>query len=56
MDVDELEGLVFVIGGEVVNEGAKVFDREGDGEREGAREVLVEEGEINFLSSFKDKT
>ena len=58
MEVEELEGSGFVSGGGAVEEGAKVFDREGEGEQfgVGSREVLVGEGKINFVFSFKDKT
>ena len=42
--------------GRVVEEEAMVVDWGGEGERVGAREVLVDMGEINIVSSFKDKT
>ena len=58
IEVGELEGSGFVSGGGAFKEGAKVVYREGEGEWVGvaAREVLVGEGEINFVFSFNDKT
>ena len=53
---EELEGSGFVSVGRVVEEEAMVVDWGGEGERVGAREVLVDMGEINIVSSFKDKT
>ena len=56
MEGEELEGLDFASGGRAVEEEAMVVDRGEEGDRVGAREVLVGRGEINFVSSFKDKT
>ena len=56
MEVDGFEGLGFVEGGEAAEVGVKDVDRGEEGEQFGARVVLVVRGEINFVSSFKDKT
>ena len=56
MEEEELDGSIFVGSGGSVEEWAMGVDRGGEGERGGARVVLVDKGEINFVSSFKDKT
>ena len=56
MEVDVLEGLGFVKGGEATEVGVKDVDRGEEGEQFGVRVVLVVRGESNFVSSFKDKT
>ena len=56
MEGEELDGSSFMSGGGAVEKEAMGVDRGGEGERGGARVVLVDKGEINFVSSFKDKT
>ena len=56
MEVDGFEGSSFLEGGEAVEVVFKKVDRGEEGEQLGVRVDLVVRGEINFVSSFKDKT
>ena len=56
MEEEEFEGSGFVSGRGIVEEGTRDVSLWGEGERRGAREAQVNKGEINGVSSFKDKT
>ena len=56
MEVEGFEGSGFVEGGEAAEVVVKRDDRGEDREQFGVRVDLVVRGEINFMSSFKDKS